>query len=352
MTEDSDLVSVIVPAYNAAATIGQTLQSCLAQTHRALEVVVVDDGSSDATADIVRSFATRDRRVRLLQQENAGVAAARNLAIAHAKGAYVAPLDADDLWHPEKIALQVEAMRRGGPRVGVVYCWSRWIDELGLVGPAASVPYPHEGYVYTALITRNILENASTPLIRRACLLEVGGFDTSLRDQGAQGCEDLRLYLQLAERCDFALVRRFLVGYRVTRNNMSSDPQQMLRSHRYVLAEARRRHPELPGWLFRLGEARYAFYLGKPCFKNGKPVLGLVLLIDAVLRDPAAVLYRLAEGPYRALAPYLRGRAGCPPSVAVEREHGSDELPPGHAAAGLLCRSGSGRPGLRSASVC
>ena len=126
--QDGELVSVIVPAYNAAATIGETLRSALAQTYPQLEVLVVDDGSTDATADIVRSFVARDPRVRLLQQANAGVAAARNLAIAQSRGAYVAPLDADDLWHPQKIALQLEALRRGGPRVGVVYCWWRVID--------------------------------------------------------------------------------------------------------------------------------------------------------------------------------------------------------------------------------
>ena len=317
--QDGELVSVIVPAYNAAATIGETLRSALAQTYPHLELLIVDDGSTDATADIVRSFVARDPRVRLLRQANAGVAAARNLAVAQSRGAYVAPLDADDLWHPEKIALQLEALqlealRRGGPRVGVVYCWSRWIDEFGLVGPARFVPYPHEGNVYTALVTRNILENASTPLIRRECLVEAGGYDVGLRARGAQGCEDLKLYLRLAECYDFGLVRRFLVGYRVTHNNMSSDPRRMLRSQRSVLAEARGRRPELPSWLYKLGEARYAFHLAKACLTNGKPGFGLVLLLDAFRRDPAAALYRLAEGPYQAVSRYLPRRSVADPA--------------------------------------
>ena len=303
---EGDLVSVIVPAYNAAATIGETLASALAQTHRNVEVLVVDDGSTDATADIVRSFVARDRRVRLLQQANAGVAAARNLAIAQSRGAYVAPLDADDLWHPQKIALQVEALRQAGPRVGVVYCWWRVIDMAGRVTIKDWLPYPHEGDLYAALVMGNPLACASLPLIRRTYLAQVGGYDPGLRAQGAQGCEDLKLYLRLAERCEFALVRKHLVGYRSAPDSMSSDPRRMLRSHNIVAAEARRRHPQLPSWLFRLGEARYKFYRGKGCLQNGEAVLGFALLLDAFARDPAGLGYRLVEKPYRTLSRWLR----------------------------------------------
>lgn len=299
MTQGNDVVSVIVPAYNAAATIGQTLESCLAQTHRALEVIVVDDGSTDATAEIVRSFAARDPRIRLLQQENAGVAAARNLAIAHAQGDYVAPLDADDLWHPEKVEAQVATMRRGGQRIGVAYCWWRRVDMAGLVTNEEWRPYPHEGDVYTALIMGNFLGCSSVPLIRRTCLAEIGGYDPGLRAQGAQGCEDLKLYLQLAERYQFALVPRFLVGYRVTLGNMSSDARQMLRSQKIVLAEARRHHPSLPARLFRLAEARCEYQRGRACVGSGMLGSGLTMLLNAVRRDPIGVPYRFVEGLHR-----------------------------------------------------
>jgi glycosyltransferase involved in cell wall biosynthesis len=296
MTEtDRELVSVIVPAYNAAATLSETLASALAQSYKNLEVIVVDDGSADATAEIAAFFAERDSRVRLLRQSNAGVAAARNLAIVQAHGNYVAPLDADDLWHPEKIASQIATLRRGGPRVGVVYCWRRLIDVAGRVITEVRRPYPHEGNVLAAVLLGNIPGNGSVPLIRRACLLEIGGFDTSLRDQGAQGCEDLRLYLQLAERCDFALVPRFLVGYRATPRNMSSDPRRISRSEAIVLKEARRRHPELPARLFRLAIARAEFRAAQRHLRCAMLIPGLIFLLKAVGRDPVAVAYKLAE---------------------------------------------------------
>jgi glycosyltransferase involved in cell wall biosynthesis len=95
------LVSVIIPAYNAENFIAKTLESVLSQTYQNIEVLVVDDGSTDTTAEIVKSFVQKDSRVSLLQQSNAGVAAARNLAIEKSKGEYIAPIDADDIWYPQ-----------------------------------------------------------------------------------------------------------------------------------------------------------------------------------------------------------------------------------------------------------
>ena len=305
---DGELVSVIVPAYNAAATLSETLEFALAQTYQDLEVVVVDDGSTDPTPEIVASFAERDRRVRLLRQSNAGVAAARNLAIAQSRGSYVAPLDADDLWHPEKLAYQVAAMRQRGRQVGVVYCWRRVIDVAGHVIGEDRLWYPHEGRVLAAVLLGNVPGNGSVPLIRREDLLNVGGFDTTLRRQGAQGCEDLEIYVQLAERCEFALVPLFLVGYRARPQNMSSDPRRISRSHKLVLIEARQRHPELPGWLFRVGEARFKYRQAASCLRDRRSLLALALLLTGIEADPAGIAYRLAEGPCRAASRHLPAR--------------------------------------------
>jgi glycosyltransferase involved in cell wall biosynthesis len=101
------LVSVIIPAYNAAKFIAETIESVLSQIYQNIEIVVVDDGSQDETSTIVRQFAARDRRVRLIQQANAGVAAARNCAIQNSQGEFIVPIDADDIWYPQKIDKQV-----------------------------------------------------------------------------------------------------------------------------------------------------------------------------------------------------------------------------------------------------
>lgn len=263
------LVSVIVPARDAATVIEATLQSALAQTYAHLEVVVVDDGSRDGTAAVVEAMAARDRRITLLRQANAGVAAARNRGLAASRGSLIALLDADDLWHPEKLARQVAVMRHAPPRVGLVYAWSSIIDEAGRIVDRRGCGVPHhEGEVYPALILWNFVGNASAPVIRRACLETIGGFDPGLHARGAQGCEDLKLYLAIAERYEFAVVPEFLVGYRQTGAAMSRDVWQMQRSHELVLEEVRQRHPELPAWLFRWSRAMSCHWLGMTCLRQ------------------------------------------------------------------------------------
>src|SRR5689334_11448209 len=101
------VVSVVVPAHNAERTLEETLRSAMAQTVSAIEIVVVDDGSEDGTREIVARLAALDGRIRLVRSANAGVASARNLGIRHARGRFVAPLDADDIWHPAKLEKQL-----------------------------------------------------------------------------------------------------------------------------------------------------------------------------------------------------------------------------------------------------
>src|SRR5215216_2413239 len=123
----AELVSAVIPAYNAEATIGATISSVMAQTYRRMELIVVDDGSHDGTAAFVGKLAERDPRIRLVRKRNEGAAAARNTGIDHARGDFIAPVDADDLWHPTKIEKQMAVVRRCSARVGLVYCWARAI---------------------------------------------------------------------------------------------------------------------------------------------------------------------------------------------------------------------------------
>jgi glycosyltransferase involved in cell wall biosynthesis len=286
------LVSVLVPAYNAATTIAETLASALAQSHSELEIIVVDDGSTDNTAEIVAGIAGRDARVILVRQENAGVAAARNAALARARGAYIAPLDADDLWHPDKLALQLRRMSAAGPAVGLVYCWSVDIDATSTIIDQRLDLDRFEGDAYAAMILSNFIGNASVPLVRRSAIDAIGGWDRNLRERRAQGCEDWQVYLRLAELGDYALEPAFLVGYRQGPAAMSRNIVSMQKSHRLVLAEARSRHPELPLRLFRWSAGAfdiYAFELLKGL--RSKPAR-LPWLARGVLRDPQWLLRR------------------------------------------------------------
>jgi glycosyltransferase involved in cell wall biosynthesis len=255
------VVSVIIPAYNAAETISATIQSAQRQTYHPLEIIVVDDGSKDATAEIVSEFQRQDDRVSLIRQENSGVAAARNRGLSAAHGSLIAPLDADDLWHPEKITRQVERLVQDKMEAGLVYSWSVEIDEQSRILRCDAED--HEGDVYAPLVLANFIGNSSAPLIRREVVEEIGGWDPSLHAARAQGCEDWILYLKIAERSRVVLAPGFLIGYRQLSGAMSRNIESMRRSYCLVMEQAKRAHPELPHTLFDRSEAEFELYINR-----------------------------------------------------------------------------------------
>ena len=185
MAVDDVLVSVVIPVYNGERFISRTLASVLAQTYNSFEVIVVDDGSTDLTPIIIEEAVVRDSRVRLFRKQNSGVAAARNFGISQALGELIATLDADDLWHPQKIARQVEVMQASSPEVGLVYCWSIEIDENDLIIPPISSLKTRkrstaQGDVTAELARGCFIETASTPLMKRSSIDAVGGYDFHL----------------------------------------------------------------------------------------------------------------------------------------------------------------------------
>ncbi|MCF8708613.1 glycosyltransferase family 2 protein [Rhizorhapis sp. SPR117] len=237
-----ELVSVVIPAYKATETIGETLQSVQTQTHAPLDIIVVDDGSPDDTQAMILSFAASDPRISLMQQANAGVAAARNRGWKVAASDLIAFVDADDLWAPSKIERQLAALKAEGPGTGLAYTWYARIDEDSLITSRSHRPIV-QGDVLKAMFLGNFIGNGSAALMIRAALEEAGGFDSSLHARGAQGCEDFSIYFRIAEKYRFALVPEPLTGYRVLPGNMSSDMLRMLRSFDLVAAEMLSRHP-------------------------------------------------------------------------------------------------------------
>jgi glycosyltransferase involved in cell wall biosynthesis len=241
--QDEDTVGVVVPMRNAERTIAATLDSIGRQSHANLDIVVVDDESTDGSVAIVDEKICQDRRIRLVRQKNAGVAAARNAGAAATAASFLAFVDADDLWAPTKIEFQLDALRRGGPTAGLAYCWFASIDQHDRVvsfGPQPLI----EGDAMKSLCAANWIGNGSSLLMRRAAFEKAGGYDPTLRARGAQGAEDVLMCFRVAEHAGFAVVPRYLVGYRATPGNMSSDALQMFRSTELVLDEYRRKYPE------------------------------------------------------------------------------------------------------------
>jgi len=254
-----ELVSVIIPAYNAQRFLPKTLSSARVQTYSNIEIIVVDDGSTDATPEIAEAAARVDKRVRVIHQRNAGVAAARNRGIAEARGDYVAPLDADDIWHPRNVALQVEALRAAGPGAALSYAWFVSIDQYGrFLGFCRSNRLCLSREVVFGLMAGNFIGNGSSTVMRRSRVEAVGGYDPSLRTRGGEGCEDYALHLALAERWNFMVVPQHLIAYRRHAAAMSRDSGRMARSAAIVLAELRRRRADLRG--YRLGRCQAVYF--------------------------------------------------------------------------------------------
>ena len=242
-SNDFPCVAVVIPVFNGERTIGATLASVRQQTWPNLEIVVVDDGSTDGTRRIVEQHRQIDKRLTLLAQRNRGVAAARNHGILATSAEYVATLDADDLWAPQKVALQVDQAVNGGDAVGLVYTWFARIDAAGLVVATDHRPR-FERHVLRHMCRSNFIGTGSSVLMRRRVLEQVGGYDESLRARNAQGCEDLQLYLRIAEVSEFRVVPKHLTGYRRAPGAMSSDLLQMFRSGDLVLQDWLKRCPQ------------------------------------------------------------------------------------------------------------
>ena len=285
------LVSVIVPANNAESYIQQAIESACFQTYKNIEILVVDDGSHDRTAEIVHAISLRDCRVRLFQQAHRGIAAARNRAISESQGEFIAPLDADDIWYPRKLEFQMRCMMKAEPCVGLVYAWSVYIDQKGcLIGGFYAFDLPRN--VYATLIFRNFIGSASVPLIRRSCFEHVGGYTTAHLKHNVQGCEDLDLYLRIAEKYDFRVAKKFLVGYRQSQNTLSSQHSSMARAFYLTMLDCKKRRPIIPWVIFRWSLGRQYFYLQARARSNGQYWKGITLLFQAAIFDPRHFLMR------------------------------------------------------------
>lgn len=222
-------VSVIIPAYNALRFLPQTVESALAQTWRDFELLVVDDGSTDQTGAWAAQHP--DARVRLIQQVNAGAAAARNTGIAEAKGKYIAFLDADDLWEPTKLERQVACLSARA-KVGLVHTAIRYIDESGREINRV-LRTQGEGDVWREVVVHNPVRCGSTPLIRRACFEKVGIFDP-----GLSFAEDWDMWIRIAAHYQFAVLNEPLVSYRQHSANMTKGYQAIMPNFTKIIERA------------------------------------------------------------------------------------------------------------------
>jgi len=200
MTFDKPLVSVIIPTFNRSAMVREAVESVLSQTFGEFELIVVDDGSTDDTEAILEPYSAS---LRIIRQKNRGVSAARNRGVAAARGELLAFLDSDDIWLPEKLAVQISYLRTF-PEAALCHTDELWIRNGRRVNPRKKHAKA-EGRDFPRLLRESLISPSSV-ILRRSIFDEAGGFDESL-----PACEDYALWLTLARSHDVHLIKRPLV---------------------------------------------------------------------------------------------------------------------------------------------
>ena len=228
--EPEPLVSVVIPTYNMEEHIAETLNSVIAQTLQNWEAIVVDDASTDKTAEIVQDLCVQDPRIRYIRSaENSNLpAVGRNRGIKEAKGSYVAFLDHDDLWEPKKLERQISAMN-SDPLIGMVHS-HLWVVRNGnrFWGPLY-LPAPKFSVANTTTLAKKNMIQCSSVLIRKSILDEVSGFDES---PGLRAVEDYHLWYRVSQKTRIAYVSEIHGTYRLDKSGTSSleNMQQRLKA--------------------------------------------------------------------------------------------------------------------------
>ncbi|WP_254568468.1 glycosyltransferase family 2 protein [Oscillatoria sp. HE19RPO] len=289
------LISVIVPVYNLEQYIVDTIQSVLAQTYKHFELIVIDDGSTDRTAEICESF--DEPKLKLIRQKNKGANAARNAGLRIAQGDYIAFLDGDDLWLPEKLAKHIEHLEQS-PEVGISYSQSAFIDEAG--NPMGLYQMPKlTDITIRDILCRNPISNGSCAVLRKE-VFEGIKFQDYLYgiqqdfywDERLQGSQDLDCWFRIALQTDWKMegIPEILTLYRVNSNGLSAKLLKKQESWEQVIEKTRAYAPDVVARWENPARAYHLRYLARRAvtLRDGKTALKLAW--DAIATHPQMML--------------------------------------------------------------
>lgn len=258
MVEIMPKVSVVIPIYNAEKFISETIESVMAQTCSDWEIIAVDDGSTDKTPEILRSYKKRlSKKMRVITQENSGLSITRNVAISAAKGGYVAFLDHDDLWVPEKLEKQVKLLD-SNKELGMVYSDSYMIDEKGDLKKDTFFGKikPSRGNVFDKLFYVNFIP-CLTVITRKEMLKKVGQFDPRYKIS-----EDHDMFLRIAECYPVDFIEQPLAKYRLHGESASKNIEVQVAEDFRITEHWLKKKPSLKK------ELRYKIKLKKTCLRG------------------------------------------------------------------------------------
>jgi glycosyltransferase involved in cell wall biosynthesis len=256
MPEAVPEISVIIPVFNGESTILETDASVQAQDFGNLEIIVINDGSTDNTQSLLESLG--EPRLKVFNYENGGVPTSRNRGIDRSRARFLSFLDADDLWTSDKLSGQLEALRKN-PAAGAAYSWTSFIDSDGrfLYDRERTM---FEGDVHDELLKGNFIASGSNPLLRRECMDAVGRFDPAVPG----GADDWDYWLRFSRRWNFVVVPRYHVIYRVHSDSISAKVDNMENGMIEVLNRELRAEPAPPREVVRECKAwirQYAAFL-------------------------------------------------------------------------------------------
>jgi glycosyltransferase involved in cell wall biosynthesis len=269
-------VSVIIPTYNRAGFLGGAIKSVLDQSFKDLEIIVVDDCSGDNTTALMETL--RRAEIRYLRHDRRlGSAAARNTGIHHSRGEYVAFLDDDDEWYPEKLGRQMSALLASPPDVGGIYTGYFVVDRNDGQVRGQIVP-TERGDLYEALLAGNCIGSSSAMLLRRSCFDKVGIFDERL-----PSFQDYDLWLRIARKYQFDCIRQPLLKYFVHGDKIWTDPQALVQGLELML----RKYGHAAAFRKKCGA--YYLALGTQYCENNRFDAGRKALSRAARLNPLAV---------------------------------------------------------------
>lgn len=284
-------VSIIIPTYNRADFLPESVGSVLAQTFRNFEILIVDDGSTDNTREILKSYLS-DVRIKYFYQENQGQSVARNLALKHARGEFICFLDSDNAWFPEKLSEQLSIMD-SHPEIDIVYGDAVTIDEFGNEISRQNMKR-YSGLIAKYMVKDNIV-SMNTTMARYRCFVELGGMSGKRRV-----ADDYDLWLRFSSRFVFHHEPRFWAKYRVMRDQISSDKRRRFLVNEEIITDFRREYPDALSekefddgfahfyarkarYFAGLGERRHAFRVMLSALKHAPMNLNVWRSMAAVL---------------------------------------------------------------------
>lgn len=285
-------VSVIIPVYNAERTILETIQSIQQQTFQDFELIVINDGSIDKTLEVLGQV--NDPRLKIFSYENGGLSTARNRGISRANGKFISFIDADDLWTPDKLELQLSALQQNLD-AGVAYSWTTNMRDDGQsLSFSQGCSSLLEGNVYPQLLLGNFIGSGSNILIRQEVIKSTGLFESTLK-----AFEDWDFYLRLAAKWSFVVVPKNQILYRKTFDSMSSKAEAMEQEGLYAIKRAYQVAPPELQYLRNRSLAFFYRYCADLYLSNNMDARGIQLVQEklwmAIKLYPQILLERYAQ---------------------------------------------------------